>query len=205
MSKSRTTDNPTDSDEEQYFIWYLEELQEAGYVTEWGRAPTIRLADNAEVWYLQPRKRGPDKPVSRVLMQDANYTPDFEVTWHPSARGIFFECPGLQSFTASGFRPGPFTVLDRDPYRSLLEIKGGFVQHSQSLQYSLLAKWVFAVTGRYVQRVIVSAKHTSIFAHTFCPERFRLTDKTLKPRSLGFMPRTLRQFVNMQQVKLNER
>ncbi len=203
MTKAKTTDNTTDSKEEEYFIWYLEELMEADYITKWSRAETITLSENVPVWYVKPMKKGPDKPVSRILMQDAKYTPDFEVTWHPRACGIFYERPGLHPTTAKGLRPAPFTVLD-DKGKSLLEIKGGFIQHSQGLQYSILAKWTYAVTGRYVQRVQVSSKSGSIFDKTFCPARFQLTDKTCKSRAMGFRPKTLKQFVNTQAVLMHE-
>lgn len=192
-----------DSKEEEYFIWYLEELMEADYIKAWGRPEKITLTENMLVWYAKPMKKGPDKPVSRVLFQDVQYTPDFEVVWTEKARGIFFATPGTHPTTAAG-RPSIFTVMEQSPSTSYLEIKGGFIQHSQSLHYSILSKWTYAATGKYVQRVQVSNKASSIFDKTFCPDRFRLTDVTAKPRAMGFRPKTLRQFVDTQMVLMHE-
>ena len=182
-----------DSDEEKYFSWYLKELEEAGFVAGWGRPDTIELATNVRVW----SKRG-KTPKPTVLLRNQQYTPDFKVTWTQKAvdaKLVVELVPdeGSDSFPES--YAAPFMAgLEDKKLVSYIEIKGGFVAHDEGRIYSILSKWTFQLLGVYVQRVSVSTAPDSIFAKTFCPDEFRLTDKTRKPRKLRFIPRTLGEF-----------
>jgi hypothetical protein len=185
-----------DSKEEEYFSWYLDELSSAGYVDNWQRPQTIVLANNLKAW---SRKNQKSKPKSTVLLREQTYTPDFEVVWTPKAKekGLVVELSTCDPLTSSEDSlpesySAPFVannVFGR--IVSTIEIKGGFTEHDESRIYSILSKWTYQLYGVYIQRVIVSTAPNSIFAKTFCPAKFILTDKTLKLRKLKFTPRLI--------------
>lgn len=58
-----------DSKEEEWFSWWLDELEEKGYIHSYGRATSYTLFE-------------PDK---RHKMRGHEYTPDFFVTWENGA------------------------------------------------------------------------------------------------------------------------
>ena len=197
----------TISNEEIYFTWYLEELQERGFIKSWKRADPIPLFSTVKAWYL---KVGPKKSNSydRTLLKAAEYTPDFEITWTDKARGVLFDVARSSEADATDQPRCFFQVAGRAtmmyPYKSLVEVKGGFTESREIKWYSVLIKCVYHLHGLYVQKLEVSNKKSSVFCKTFCPERFKLTDKTLKPRSLKFSPTSLADLVKVTGTTVKE-
>jgi hypothetical protein len=176
-----------DSKEEEYFSWYLDELVKGGFVSSWERSKTILLAENVKAW----SKSGNAKPKQTVLLRDQTYTPDFTVFWTELAvkSGLVTSLVGNELSDLPESYKAPFTANPGNV--SYLEVKGGFTEHDESRIYSILAKWTYQKHGIYIQRVMISTAPNSIFAKTFCPTRFLLTDKTMKPRKLKFEPRSI--------------
>lgn len=197
--------NVTMSDEEMYFTWYLDELQEHGYVKSWKRADPIPLFNTIKAWYL---KVGAKKSTAydRTLLKAAEYTPDYEITWTDKARGVLFNVAHSNEADAVDQPSCFFQVAGRaatmHPYKSIVEVKGGFTESREVKWYSILVKWAYHNHGIYVQKLEVSNKKTSVFARTFCPRQFRLTNKTGKPRSLKFEPRSLAEFAKAASMAL---
>jgi hypothetical protein len=176
-----------DSKEEEYFSWYLEELVNNGFASSWKRCDTMTLASNVKAW----SQKGKSKAKPTVVLRAQTYTPDFEVLWTQKAvdKKLVVELVKEESGNLPESYSHPF--ITNNDLVSLLEVKGGFTEHDESRIYSILAKWTYQVHGVYVQRVKVSAAPNSIFAKTFCPSRFLLTDKTMKPRKINFSPRSI--------------
>jgi hypothetical protein len=180
-----------DSKEEEYFSWYLDELVKNHFARGWRRPQTISLASNVKAW----SQKGKAKPKPSVILRDQTYTPDFEVFWTQKAidKKLVTSLVHEESESLPESYSAPFsanTNSDLGPV-SYLEVKGGFTEHDESRIYSILAKWTYQVHGIYIQRVNVSTAPNSIFAKTFCPARFLLTDKTMNPRKVRFTPRMI--------------
>lgn len=180
-----------DSKEEEYFSWYLDELVKNGFARGWRRPQTITLASNVKAW----SQKGRAKPKPTVILRDQTYTPDFEVFWTQKAldKKLVVELVSEDSGVLPESYSSPFVANSNSGLGlvSYLEVKGGFTEHDESRIYSILAKWTYQVHGIYIQRVNVSTAPNSIFAKTFCPVRFLLTDKTMKPRKVRFSPRMI--------------
>src|SRR6056297_2838121 len=75
---------------EEYFSYYLEELQEAGYIKEWFyERDTFDLSDSISEPYLL---QGKYKVLEKVehLLHKASITADFTVVWADKAKNIFY-------------------------------------------------------------------------------------------------------------------
>lgn len=182
-----------DSSEETYFSWFLDELLKEGLIRDWGKPDTITLAENVKLEFKLPKSVG-----SRVLLRDQTYTPDFELVWNPDHPEVGrFRTKWLKDIPSDMVSSKAPFISDRDEH-SLIEIKGSYVEHDESRIYSILAKWVFQATGKYVQRIEVSASQSSsIFAKTFCPRDFLVTDVRKQPRKIKYQARTLDQLLTV--------
>lgn len=183
---SSTKSQELDSKEEQYFVWYLDELKSAGVIEHWERPQPFILADNVQASFgLKPKKR--------VILRSQIYTPDFLVVWSPAYRDRIFSVLSLDGVDSPKDAKAllmPAKIED-GKFKTYLEVKGGFTDHDESRIYSILKKWVFAKYQVLVHTVKVSSKPDSIFAKTFCPKNFLTTDKTKKPRKINFNPKSL--------------
>lgn len=185
----------TDSQEEGYFLWYLEELRSFGIVKEIERSPTYELYPKITAPFLDAK----GKQKEQCLLRGHNYTPDFRVTWNPIEKGRFFlemdavyEEKPINRFFAHIAEGEYYTNFEVKPLlrgRPKLGAKSG-----AEAKINILA--VHHVYGHYTHLVEVGRNDKSIFAKTFTPDRFLLTDKTGKPRKLHYEPRCLETYLS---------
>lgn len=147
------------SEEEVFFLWYLEELQEAEYVDKFTSKPhSFKLSDKVVLNFVQQGKKS-SKTVPKTLLHDHIYTPDFEIVWTKKADRVF---------TASG---GNFLGLKipfyTDGNYSCIEVKPEFDHKAMQRFFSLNQKWVYNSKGIFVQKIIPN----KIFAATFTPKK----------------------------------
>jgi len=187
-----------DSNEEQFFCWWLDELVEAGYVIDYTDAKTYLLAPKLDYQYLE-QKKTKSTLKEQSLMQQHVYTPDFDIRWNKSALGIFINPPitALElNDNSTVCRNTILNKLDKDLFikcgeSMLVEIKGTFNRFGGEKENSINRKWLFQKHGIYTNLV----KVPDIFAKTFTPQKFLLT-KTGKQRTIHFKIKTLEQYIN---------
>jgi len=176
--------------EEQYFHWYLQELIDAGYIEKIKYQPKpFILSDKVSVTFTEQLKTK-TKEVSRSLMKGHQYTADFMIIWTSK---------GWEKFWINSVRGRnnplsyPF-VLDQMwiHNRSIIDVKGTFNRDESWTKFSIAQKWVWQKYSLYVQKIIPE----KLFKATFTPQRYLLTDKSMKPRKLKWEPRTLNEYVN---------
>jgi hypothetical protein len=165
-----------DSNEELYFSWWLDELVESGFVLEYKRGSEFLLSDSVkatvEVEYqTKKRKETKTKLVEKHLLGGHIYTADFNVLFRPS----FAEKCGF----------------NHDSGLAIIEIKNDHDANNMTRLFKVNQKWIYQKYGMIVNLV----KIPSFFKNTFTPERYLLTDKTMKPRKLKYKPRLLKQFL----------
>lgn len=188
-----------DSDEELYFSWYLEELIENGFIKGFVLHPkTYQLSD--PIFYeWEELLKTKSKPRVSKLLEDHVYTPDFLINWNEKARGIFYE----EIDSLEGL-PKNLPYFIADDGKSIIEIKPSFDQNNMTRLVMINIKWVYEKFGDYVQKVIpipsVSkagkiSPGTALFAKTFTPKRYLLTDKSMKPRKIRFPVLSIDEFV----------
>ena len=81
--------NKTDSIDEVYFEWWLQELKDNGYVESYHRAKSLTISDNITSEYTVKNKTRSDI-VTKNILQPIVYTPDYVIVWTDKANGIFF-------------------------------------------------------------------------------------------------------------------
>ena len=184
-------ENSLKSDEEKWFLWYCEELHKEGIVEEVTRAETINLSEPIYNIYQRKKSNG-----TRSVMLAQIYTPDFKIVWG-NKTPLKLACEfGTENRPAEYALPQFFYhVDDRDRRVSTVEVKGSYIEGMESRHYSTMAKWVFQKTSVVINRIKVGNSTGTVFHRTFTPERFKLTDKTLKPRKIKFIPTSLKEYL----------
>lgn len=180
-----------DSFEELHFAYWLNELKEEGFITDWSRTCLpISLTDGlyhsfTETKILKTKTKQNEK--RQVLLAPSVYTPDFNICWSAKAKGTFFVTLAHDGRIATPF----IGKQEADVYSSLVEIKPLFDQNNMTRVFKNNQKFIWDKYKEYVNLIYV----TELFEQTFTPKKYRLTP-TGKPRKINWNPITLKQFVD---------
>ena len=179
--------NQFDSNEELHFSWYLDELKSKGYIIEWSKVEkSFELTKGLYLNYKIPMKKVDDKIKQQTILSPSVYTPDFYIIWSVKAFGIFTTDIDMDS---DNKLDTPF--ISRGKY-STVEVKGTFDNNNMTRLAVNNIKFVYDKFGVYVNLI----KVPTIFDKTFTPDRYIMTDKSFKPRTINYKNvRTLRGFV----------
>ena len=174
-----------DSKEELYFSWYLEVLRNWNFIDSWEKVETpYQLTEDLTIEYVKPMKRVEDKVLTQTLLSGRVYTPDFKIHWTDQAHGIF-----VQELECGEKITTPFISQG---YSSVVEVKGVFDNNNMTRLAVNNIKDVYEKYGEY----ITIAKIPMLFKKTFTPERYMLTDVSLKPRKIKYATRTIKEYIN---------
>lgn len=193
----------TDSNEEVYFEWWLEELKEAGYVSYFRRCQSFTLAPKVERVVHIRRPRSVKRKAIEII-PEVTYTPDYLVEWAEPAIGLFV-LDMDRGYTAAPSHHlwgiyGSATYMSPPVVHTWIEVKGMLNLTAKMLdmknrEAKLRAAWLYHRHGMIVSILRLGPFKRSLFDRTFTPKRFLLCDRTAKPRKLHFKPRTLQEFV----------
>ena len=180
-----------DSMEELYFYWWAKDLQSVGLVTSITRGPMYYLADPVKI----PVVNAKGKTVSKSIMREASYTPDFLLCWNVAHPAL----PMIGRNVFKNHREERQILLTSD-WESVIEVKPlmagrdgkGNAQKAISQVYR---KWTMQRHKTFVQLVIIGNGPKSWFEETFTPKRFLLTDKTLSRRKLNYTARSMAEWL----------
>lgn len=178
-----------DSKEEVHFSWWLDELHFAGFIDDWEYQPEkFNLSPQAN-YPVEKQLKTKVRVDEKILMYGHTYTPDFVIYWNQRAEGVFFNnlFSGADLKKCAIIAQGDISHIDVKPK--------AWGNNSFMEAFKINQKWVYKTHGVFVQPVVTWGGKTSVFESTFCPDRFLLTDKTGKQRSLRFKPRTLKEFM----------
>lgn len=181
-----------DSKEEEYFFWYLEELEKAGFIEDIiPQYPVITLSDKKEheVFKQLKTKR---KYYNKTLLQEHVYTPDFTVVWKLDAFALiagFLETYNEHK-TPFYCKVNPFEKTRMNP-SSIIEVKPSFDQNNMTRAFILNQKWIYDKHKVFVQLI----KPVDLFKQTFIPSRYIWTDGGTMRRKIKFKVRTLKEYL----------
>ena len=188
-----------DSPEELWASWWLDEVFEAGYIASFQHHPEPFLLSPAFSYKYDKHLKTRTKELESNLLSPHIYSPDYKISWHKNARGIFWNAISDRV----QLKNIPFVAQETEDgnnnYYSIVEIKAGFSKFHAGREFSINQKWMLQRFGVYVNKTIISNK-TGLFKDTFCPGKYLLTDKAKKNRTLHFEPRTLEEFINQRAV-----
>jgi len=189
-----------ESKEELWISYYLKELRAAGYVSGWEYQPkTYTLSEPIRYTW---KEKLPTKIKSKhqTILQGHEYTPDFMIVWNECARHIFFNTIDDNV----NLKNSPF-IAHSGNNLTIIDVKPSFDMQNMTRLFIINQKWMMDKYGLYVQKIVPvkESKHyhkignkeknvyshstfTGIFPVTFTPERYFLTDMTMKERKIQF-------------------
>jgi len=187
----------TDSNEELYFTWWLDELVKAGYIHDYQRSNTYMLFPPFDREYIKIGKKN-SKFETQSVFQDHVYTPDFDIHFTSKAHGIFCQVNKEYEKIQKHLLFTMDTIEENAKWT--IEIKGGFLQQDKARVNSINRKWLFERHGIFTNLV----KIPNLFVDTFTPARYLLTDSGKMNRNIKYKPLSLEQYVNKIQNDNNQ-
>lgn len=184
-----------DSKEELYFSFWLEELEQAGYINSWNNAKTYQLGEKIVNKYTEQLKTKA-KEKEQTILNGCEYTPDFEINWNFNAINIFFDIfPVL-----TNIKVNPDLILAKvvdseltKHFTSIVEIKPNFDQNNMTRLNGINRKWMYQKHSIFVNLV----KVPDIFKDTFTPKKYLVTDTGKQTRLIHFQTRSLEDYVKL--------
>jgi hypothetical protein len=193
-----------DSNEEEMFFQYLQELCEAGYVNSFEYQPkAYELSDEVKYdWNkITPRK---EIIQSTTLLREHIYTSDFLINWNIKAKGIFYNSLNDKV----DLRKIPFVCCSEKDNEgiSIVDIKPSFDNTGTGRAFVINAKWVWQKYQVYIQKIVVvaSKNKSCLFKNTFTPKAALYTKKTKKLKKYSFQTRSLEEFIEMKKKGSND-
>jgi hypothetical protein len=170
------------SSEELYFSWWLQELQENGFIECWEFEP-VQTELLPEVVYVnhvnyEKRKQPAVKLVDKTLFQNVEYTTDFIITWNRELIDLTkFNKMMFQKEQTVLYQSNFGLVIDEN-YTSYIDIKGSFAgkNNNSAITFPIKQKLMWDKQKVYVQKIIPVDKPKSLFNTTFYPLRYFKVD-----------------------------
>lgn len=210
-NKKETKENP----DEMYFTWYLDELQEYGYIESYEREPeTINVLPA----YVHTREKHfvnkENESEEFNLLQPITYTYDFRVIWDQSAKNIFTE-PfnkdkpfkfGEPTFISHYIKMQDevklVSYVDVKPHVSAASFGGGKL--ASYYTFPFIQKFLMSNMGLYINKAIPKNQgkygvNTCLFAKTFTPNRYKFTDKATMLRKIKWRVVSITSYVKKQE------
>lgn len=172
-----------DSDEEEYFSWWLDELKKKSFIKEYIRNhKSLPLSDMISVQYGNKGK-------TTTLLSDHVYTTDFIITVDKYS-GLFADQGNLP---VSPNSRSVFMLISEKPGSKHyhIEVKPDFDSNNMTRLFRLNQKWVYQKHGIYTNLV----KVPSLFKKTFVPQKYMFTPVKKKPRKFKYEVLTCSQYV----------
>lgn len=185
-----------DSKEEQYFSWWCEELEQAGYINSFSQCQTYQLGEKIINKYQETLKTK-TKEKEQTIMQGCAYTPDFEINWNLDAVNKFFDLfPTLTNTKINNDLILAKIIEENNikKFKSIIEIKGSYDFKQMNTLNAVNRKWLYQKYNIFVNLV----KVPDIFKQTFTPKRYLLTDGGKQQRIINFSVITLNEFISNQ-------
>ena len=184
------------SKDEEIMAAYLDTLIEHGYVKHYKYEPEFpEVAANLKVDYFIPRKTKAPKVMSKELLSNTTYTPDFMIIWEDKAHGVFFKELSNIAFNNKCYF---YAEWMDDKFVSIIDVKPPAAADMCAARlFGLTQRFVYATLGIYVQKVVVRNSARALVHNTFVPEDYRVNAKTGHVYSFGkFKAPSFNQFIN---------
>lgn len=185
------------SKEELYFTYWLQELEEAGYINSWGQCITYQLGEKIINKYQEQKVLKKSTKIidkEQIILNGCEYTPDFQIHWNIDAINIFFDIfPTLISIKVNTdlILAKVYENDNVKTFMSVVEVKNNYDAHNMTRLNGINRKWMYEKHGIFVNLV----KVPDIFKDTFVPKAYLLTDSGKQQRLIHFPVITLEEYV----------
>ena len=194
---------------EQYFLWYLNELKEAGYIKFFSRESfPILVTDDVKNKRYDFSLKNTVRVEEYNLFRKNTYTYDYLIIWDKKAKEIFYKL--LDDNPIRIYCPFYACVDKKGEHVSFCDVKPPsgamiFGNNTTSYTFPILQKIIYTVYGIYVNKsipipliskgAIKSGNKTALFNTTFVPKRYLLTDGGMQGREIKFKKQSLKEYV----------
>jgi hypothetical protein len=192
--------NETDSIDEVYFEWWLQELKDNGYVESYHRAKSLTISDNITSDYSVKNKTR-SVIVTKNILQPIVYTPDYVIVWTDKANGIFFlDIYGSSTLTKEKDKPLLYHKIWAqqfgNKYVSIVDVKPSvnqrFVKFTSSHTFVVKQALLYKTLCIFVDKI----KVISLMKSTFTPDRYLRSDKNTTVRKIKFNIKSLQTYLS---------
>tara|TARA_R110000772_G_scaffold58271_5_gene131918 strand:- start:218 stop:943 length:726 start_codon:yes stop_codon:yes gene_type:complete len=200
-----------ENDGEKEFRWYLEELQQAGWIKGFTReAETFKVMNEFSHLREIHHKTKENALESFNLLRSINYTYDFRIIWNDCSLNIFTELYSNKGHFRFGKPPfishrlevaGRMEIVsyvDVKPHANAMARSGG--KSASYYTFPFVQKILMFFHGLYINKIIPSPSNksdgvnTCLFATTFTPNRYLFTEGGGALRKLHHRAVTLNAF-----------
>jgi len=179
------------SDEERWFIWWMAELVQEGYIEDIKYEKYIwKLTPPSYFWYKKVLKTK-TKLERRILIREHQYTCDYSIVFADKARYYFFE--ELDAAKPVSNRTVPLYSDDKNLVH--IEVKPKFDQNNMEREFTINQKFLYSKFNTYINKVKPANFRRCFFDAYFCPDRFLRQDKQKGNRKLHFRPTSLSEYI----------
>lgn len=179
-----------DSEEELYFVHWLEELQAEGYIEYFNRVQDpIQIFNKVNFkFFINNGKK--IKEIEKFILHPLEYTPDFIIKWSKQANGKLVAIKNHE-YTKKDFDRCEFYC--NDDFISLVDVKGAYASPKliSAITFPIIQK-ILAYNGIFVQKVV---PFKGLFSNTFTPLTYLFT-KTGKQRTIKWNIVSVKEFLN---------
>lgn len=173
------------SELEYHFCLFLEQLQEAGFIQEFGyEIHKYILSESVYLPYLLQQKTK-TKECTEFTLRENTYQPDFSVVWDISAENLFF----LTRYKPISCKVGeiPFRLTREVPnsqegYLSEIEVKPIFEgKLKSSTEFNIIQKQLYKEQGVLIDKI----QPGKLFKETFVPDKLIASNVYQKQSKFG--------------------
>ena len=194
---------------EMYFEWWLDDLKEEGFITEYVREPqTFILKPEVEVSY--PKSKRILKIAKQAILNPITYTPDYKVAFTQKGVNILFlVISEMGSLSEKYNRNLHFLFVENlrslkdNMYVLYFDVKAPAkaIRFSSGLsssrEFPIKQRLMYDLKGIFVNKVVPVGSSTSLFEKTFYPKRYFQTDKERGLRKGMENKRTIKDFLKL--------
>lgn len=185
-----------ESNEELYFLYWIFELKDRGYVNSIER-PTSHILSSAVVNKYELQLKTKTKQVEQILLQEHVYTPEFLIIWNSqSEEKLISVLRNHRKFDndlilAQNFPRLSKTLEPSDLIYSYVEIKPIWDHQNMTRLFRLNQKWTWDKYRIYVNLIFPRR----LFQKTFTPNEYLYTEKKRDKRSIEWKIVTCDEFL----------
>lgn len=178
--QGRLFEDDKTSQEERWFMAYINELLDAGYLKEAVYQPESFQVYEGGYTHAFVEQKNYNKPVDIKLVSPQKYTADFAFVWDKKAHGIFYwNTGGVYKINFYPYRKShaqnfiPFYAMTvNNKMISYVDTKGTFAGRNNTSASTFPQKQAMTIMTQeiFVQKVVVSLDEKGIFSRTFTPK-----------------------------------
>ena len=174
------------SDLEYKFCLFLEQLQEAGFIQEFGYE-TVKFELSPSVYsYYMKQLKTKIKEEEEFLMRENTYQPDFPIKWSEKAKNVFYldrNIPITCKVTDIPFRLSKDSVIiGEENLITYAEVKPKFEGRlKSSTEFMLIQKQLWQDKRIFVQKI----QPELLFKETFVPDKLIASNVYQKQSKFG--------------------